>query len=381
MANAYMVNTDDATTQQMTTVQCKSEEKELQNILEHNFQLLPGDQIEPDAPCRWMLVKKEMPVPDSASGSNRWAIDFFFVDQNAIPTFVECKRYADTRSRREVIGQVLEYAANAQHLWTKDTIREHAKDTAKDRSTSVEDSLRSLQIEAPEAVDEFFAKVEEKLKNAEIRIVFFLEKAPEELKRLVEFLNTQMVSSDVLLVEARQYEANGLRIVVPQLFGFTERARQVKQNSKTAGTQQSGAEWNWERLRDDATQRGVYANGIAAMQHVITECQRLGFVCKWGRGKQVGALNVVCPDAPPSQFLSVNSDGRLYFNLGNLSAPEATPYRDRLKDAIVLDLGLKVKDDYQNRYPNYAVEEWAPKVAQVVAVLKKFAPRAAAVSA
>lgn len=68
-------------------------------------------------------------------------------------------------------------------------------------------------------------------------------------------------------------------------------------------------------------------------------------------------------------------------NLGNLSAPEAMPFRDRLKEAIVCELGLKVKDDYQNRYPNFTVKEWAAKVEQVVAVLKKFAPRASAVSA
>jgi len=35
------------------------------------------------------------------------------LDQDAIPTIVEVKRSTDTRIRREVVGQMLGYAANA----------------------------------------------------------------------------------------------------------------------------------------------------------------------------------------------------------------------------------------------------------------------------
>jgi hypothetical protein len=40
-----------------------------------------------------------------------------FVDQDAVPTFVEVKRSSDTRLRREVVGQMLDYAANASAHW------------------------------------------------------------------------------------------------------------------------------------------------------------------------------------------------------------------------------------------------------------------------
>jgi hypothetical protein len=51
-----------------------------------------------------------MPVPDPGSGHNRWNIDFLFADQKAMPTFVECKRFNDTASRRSVVGQMMESA-------------------------------------------------------------------------------------------------------------------------------------------------------------------------------------------------------------------------------------------------------------------------------
>jgi hypothetical protein len=347
----------------MQPVVVKNEEKELQDLLEKNFDLLPGDQIEPDAPCRWMLIKREMPVPDSSTGNDRWAVDFLFVDQNAIPTFVECKRFGDTRSRREVIGQVLEYAANAQHLWSKESIRDHAEATAKDAHTSVGDLLRTLQVDDPDAVDEFFAKIEDNLKHAVVRLVFFLERAPEELKRLVEFLNTQMVSSDVLLVEARQFYRDDLRIVVPHLFGFTEQARQLKKLIPTA----TPSQWNWERFRDDAIGRKLSNETIAAMESLKKSCESSSsLTLYWGRGRELGSYNIKAPSVYSQSFISMTSDGRLWFNFGNFrssdNADAAAILRDRLKEFVTGKLGLSVPDDYQRRFPNFPVSTWLPKL-------------------
>jgi hypothetical protein len=62
-------------------------------------------------------------VPDDVDAANRWSLDHLFVDQDGIPTLVEVKRGADTRVRREVVGQMLDYAANAVVHWPIDAIR------------------------------------------------------------------------------------------------------------------------------------------------------------------------------------------------------------------------------------------------------------------
>src|SRR5665213_786822 len=214
MSSIYVVK--DGKTEPMDVVLCKNEDKELQTILKNNLNLLPGDQIDPEVPPRWMLIKREMPVPDPSTGSDRWSIDFFLADQNATPTFVECKRYLDTRARREVVGQVLEYAANAQYYWNADDIRKHAESTAQENQTTVDELFSAVHSELAEASEDYFKEVEKKLKASEIRIIFFLEQAPPELKRLVEFMNNQMGSIEVLLVEAKQYKANGVHVVVPR---------------------------------------------------------------------------------------------------------------------------------------------------------------------
>lgn len=74
---------------------------------------ISGDQVDPDDPRQCLLVKREMMVEDPGTAEGRWSLDFLMVDQDGIPTLVECKRFRDTRARREVIGQMFDYAANA----------------------------------------------------------------------------------------------------------------------------------------------------------------------------------------------------------------------------------------------------------------------------
>jgi hypothetical protein len=40
-----------------------------------------------------------------------------------VPTLVEVKRSSDTRIRREVVGQMLDYAANAVVYWPLERLR------------------------------------------------------------------------------------------------------------------------------------------------------------------------------------------------------------------------------------------------------------------
>ena len=92
--------------------------------------LLPGEQINPEAPRNWLLVKRELGVPDDNHSSDRWSLDHLFLDQDGIPTFVECKRSSDSRARREVVAQMLDYAANGLKYWTVDNLRQAATETA-----------------------------------------------------------------------------------------------------------------------------------------------------------------------------------------------------------------------------------------------------------
>jgi hypothetical protein len=63
MSHVYSVG-NDGRTRPMSRIHCANEDLELQRLLEQNPDLLPGDQINPADPRRWLLVKREMSVPD-----------------------------------------------------------------------------------------------------------------------------------------------------------------------------------------------------------------------------------------------------------------------------------------------------------------------------
>lgn len=86
-------------------------EKLLQEMLAKHTDLLAGEQIDSKNPRRWLLITREMAVPDEKDGAARWSLDHLFLDQDGVPTLIEVKRSTDSRIRREVVGQMLDYVA------------------------------------------------------------------------------------------------------------------------------------------------------------------------------------------------------------------------------------------------------------------------------
>lgn len=97
-------------------------EKLLQEMLTEYPGLLAGEQINSEQPRRWLLVTREMAVQSEEDGAARWSLDHLFLDQDAVPTLVEVKKGSNTDIRRKVIGQMLDYAANAVAYWPVEEI-------------------------------------------------------------------------------------------------------------------------------------------------------------------------------------------------------------------------------------------------------------------
>ncbi len=117
----FLVGGDDKLVEM--TEQPYDSEDLLQGLLAQYPDLIARDQVDPTDPRRWMLVAREVGLPDREGAGDRWSVDHLFLDQDSIPTLVEVKRSSDTRIRREVVGQMLDYAANAVLFWPVETIR------------------------------------------------------------------------------------------------------------------------------------------------------------------------------------------------------------------------------------------------------------------
>ncbi len=211
-------------------------EEELQVYLADYPDLLPGDQINPEDPRRWLLVAREMGIPGEEAGGDKWSLDHLFLDQDGTPTFVECKRSSDTRARREVVAQMLDYAANGVQYWPIDRLRQAATETAQKQGKSIDEQIQVLlQLENadPETIGpivaDYWSRVEAKLRAGKVRLIFVADEAPRELRRLVEFLNEKMNDVEVLAVEMKQFLGRKApAVLVPRVVGLTETARARK---------------------------------------------------------------------------------------------------------------------------------------------------------
>lgn len=209
----------------------------LQKLIAKYPNVLAGEQMNSDAPRRWLLVTREMSVPDDEDGGGRWSLDHLFLDQDAIPTLVEVKRSSDTRIRREVVGQLLDYAANAVAYWPVEQVR--AKFEAGYEESDAHNEVAKL-IEAnaentETKVEEFWQQVKTNLQAGRIRMVFVADEIPRELRRIIEFLNGQMDPAEVLGIELKQFQdqSGGSKTLVPRLFGQTSKSQQKKVATST----------------------------------------------------------------------------------------------------------------------------------------------------
>ena len=206
------------------TVTPYAAEDVLQELLETHPDLLAGGQMTPGEPRRWSLIRREHGVPDRevATGS-RWSVDHLFVDQDAVPTLVEVKRSSDTRIRREVVGQMLDYAANGVRYWPVADLRSAFEATHLDAGRDPTEELAGLTNNQGASLDEFFVRVGDNLRAGRIRMVFLADVIPDELRRITEFLNEQMNPAEVYAVEVKTYRAEGHEgmVIVPTVFGRT----------------------------------------------------------------------------------------------------------------------------------------------------------------
>jgi hypothetical protein len=150
----------------------------LQGLLAQYPNLLAGDQMDASQPRRWLLISRERGVPAEEGGGYRWSVDHLFLDQDAVPTIVEVKRSRDTRIRREVVGQILDYAANAVVYWPVETVRAEFEAQHEDPQQVITDFLVGLDTNE----EEFWQKAKTNLQAGKVRLVFVADEIPTTLR-------------------------------------------------------------------------------------------------------------------------------------------------------------------------------------------------------
>ena len=190
----------------------------LQDLIAKYPNLLAGDEMDVDVPRKWLLVQREQVLPYDNTGLKLFYLDHLFLDQDGVLTIVETKRSSDSRLRREVVAQMLDYASNALIYLPVEELQNNLIKNYPDYNQS---SLLKEKLALDINPDEFWEQVKTNFQAGKIRLVFVADAIPTELITIVEFLNKQMDPAEVLAVEVKQYVNEGLKTIVPRLMGQT----------------------------------------------------------------------------------------------------------------------------------------------------------------
>lgn len=173
-------------------------EDQLQSVVADNPTLLCFDG---DAPLA--LVTREFSLPGAGS------LDVLMVNSEGLPVPIECKLARNPQSRREVVGQIVDYVSILTAL-TVDEL-DHAVDG------KLEEALRTFDSKDadPATFDRRWQQVGTSLRAGQARYVIVVDEVPQELERIIRFL-IQRSELDIRLVQISRYpDPSGHDLYVP----------------------------------------------------------------------------------------------------------------------------------------------------------------------
>lgn len=345
-------------------------ETDFQELLSKHSELLSGEQIDPAHPRRWLLIAQEMGIPDQQSAGGRWSLDHLFVDQDAIPTLVEVKRQSDTRIRREVVGQLLEYAANGVNYWSE--ARLHECFVAQCATASVDPDAKVRDFLQDQAADSesFIARVYSNLGAGRIRLIFFADRIPHELQRIVDFLNRHLREEvEVFAFELQRFKGGGFETHVPRVVGANPR---VVKNTTGSG---SGPRHQWTKEEFFEAAKKLSPQTQQALLQAFDLSGREGFSQRWGTGKSYGSLNLVVDAISRNAIATFTTTGLMYFTAEGLGTSEAGIWAATELRRLAKSLfGSAAPPENANIY-NYSIAEdhWVPVIGDIVQKLEQIA--------
>ncbi len=322
----------------------------LQKLLADHPDLLAGDQIDAEEPRRWLLVTREMAVPGEQVGAGRWSLDHLFLDQDAIPTLVEVKRSSDTRIRREVIGQMLDYAANAVAYLPVEEIKAKFESRCKDDGVVPEAELAEFLGEGQDA-STFWQSVKTNLQAGRVRLLFIADEIPPELRRVVEFLNSQLDPAEVLAIEVKQFVGENLKTLVPRVLGQTEKAlgRKIVDRGEPR-------KWNEASFFLDLSQRRGEQEAAVA-RRLLEWATKHNLRIWWGEGKKDGSFFPMYNNKFGKNFLfSVWTYGSVELQFQHMKKPPFAEEGKRKELAQRLSaIGLSIPEETLKKRPTFGL--------------------------
>ena len=268
----------------LTRVELK-QESELQDLLDRNPSILPLADIEPAAEGAVICIGREWQTPAGP-------IDNVLLTEGGILVLVETKLHRNPEARRQVISQILDYAAHAR-LWTYSELEKGALDWFKKRrleATSLAEALGAGERELHDAV-------ERNLEAGRMLLLVVGDGIREGARSLASMVATRPdMQFRLALVDLGIYSTPaGDWIVVPQVavrtreieravvtVRYEETKPEIMIRSEEAEETQPDSLMTIEQLLADLRARGP--EEAKAADELVQAFHAAGFLLEWGKG-------------------------------------------------------------------------------------------------
>ena len=322
--------------------QKKINEGWIQKLIEDNPDILPVSEIEP-AFSPLMTVGCEV---STESGP----MDLLLLSPQGYLTIVETKLWRNPEARREVVGQIVDYAKDVSQ-WSFEDLEQRVRDYNMSRGKSNDGIIASLRRRFGEINETVEADITDaitrNLRNGRFLLLVVGDGIRESVEAMAAYLQqTPQLQFTLALVELQIYEmTDGDKIshlVIPQVVSRTrEITRAVVRVEGTAiesvkvevGTQITTPGKSGERTtitEDDfyiVLSKRVDPEDADCAHKIIEDAQGLGCIIDWKQGSFVIKLPDPAGSGQKLTLLVVRKDGLIYQGwlkdqLPSMSLPE-----------------------------------------------------------
>lgn len=214
--------------------------------------------------------------------------DVVILDESGDLTLIECKLTTNPQIRREIVGQVLDYASR---LWGMrvDQFEERWRRASKSDISP----LAGFDDEGADARE----RLADNLDAGRVRLVLAVDEVNDDLKRIVEYLAAiTRPEVSVFVMEFRRAEREGVEVLMPTAYGAELSDAKVRQERVTRERWQLDALGNWgeqhdpdamatyRALRAQLSKRGwrmIGGRASTPSQNAGLEVPAFGGVAKW----------------------------------------------------------------------------------------------------
>jgi hypothetical protein len=189
-------------------------EGELQKLIHLNPQCLPISELDP-------LFANPVPICMELS-TPAGQIDNFMVTASGLPVLVECKLWKNPEARREVVGQILDYAKELSR-WTSSDLQREASRRLKREGNTLLEFVRAAGHDVDEIA--FNDALSLNLRRGRFLLLIVGDGIREGVEAIAEYLQSHAGLHFTLgLVELPIFSLpDGGRLIVPRVLARTER--------------------------------------------------------------------------------------------------------------------------------------------------------------